>query len=64
MLDINMNESSDGRMGEKDFDQFMQLALLLAQRGYTIVSFETNGIDINLRLKTIAGFCEKSQKGD
>jgi hypothetical protein len=32
------------------FDKFLTLAQMMAQQGYVIVRFETNGTDINLRL--------------
>jgi hypothetical protein len=36
-------------------EQFVELALLLAEKGFTIVSFETNGVDVRLALKKVAG---------
>lgn len=50
-------------MKVEDFDEFVQLAILMAQKGYTIVAFETNGTDISLRLQKVEKFCEKSQEG-
>jgi hypothetical protein len=47
-------------MKAEDSDQFLELALLIAQKGYTIVAFETNGTDISLRLQK----SEKTQKSD
>jgi hypothetical protein len=51
-------------MKADDFDdRFLKLALLMAEKGYVVVAYESNGTDISLRLRASEKIGEKSQTG-